>query len=172
MIVDNLAAFNGARENSPWASQILISGSLDTLVWHNRVEVAASYGHGIYVIQEERSNDSNVISELPRYDSRGDVVMGNTITFLGSAGVSGFYDSKADATALLPVNRFEDNEIVAPEGDTRRFKVGNKTLDSAQAQQQGQELGSQVIAKSSTDLQNLPPPACPAGVGPHSLDHP
>jgi Right handed beta helix region len=172
IIADNVSALNGSRENSPWASQILISGSVDTMVWHNRLEVAPNYGRGIFIVQEGRPNESKIISDLPEYDARSDVVLGNKITFLGSAGVFGFYSRKGNASVLTLANRFEDNEIVAPEGDTSRFRVGSKTLDLSHAQEQGQELRSRLVIKGSSDLQSLSRPVCPLGIGPRRVDSP
>ena len=165
IIADNLSALNGLPKDSPWASQILISGSLDTLVWHNLVTVARSYGHGIFIVQEERPNGSKVISDLPKYDSRGNVIIGNTITFLGSAGVSGFYNSKGDIAALAHANRFENNEIIAPKDHTRRFRLGDRSLDLAKARELDQEIGSRLLIDRSSSLSE---PVCPAGIGPRS----
>ena len=56
LISDNVSALNGSGENTPWGSQVLVSGSVNTLVWNNRIQVAPDYGHGIFVVEEGRPN--------------------------------------------------------------------------------------------------------------------
>ena len=162
IIADNVSAWNGSRETSPESQQILITGSIDGLVWHNRVEVAPDRGQGIFIGQEGRVNETKAIHKMPEYVSQDNLIIGNEITFLGDAGFSGFYNSKGDASSMLAVNRFEDNEIVAPETNPRRFKVGGSTLDLAAAQGRGQEIGSHVRAEKGNEFS---PPSCPAGIG-------
>lgn len=162
LIANNLSAFNGSDGNSPWSSQILVSGSIDTLVWQNRVEVGPNYGHGIFVVEEGRVNKEQRIHNLPEYVSRGDVVMQNRVIFNGTAGVSGLSSTRGNAYDLASANRFEDNEIVVRQGDLRRFRIGDETMDLAAARDHGQELRSRVVSKVHfTD--NVDLPVCRSG---------
>ena len=170
IIADNVSALNGSRENSPWASQIAVSGSVDTLVWRNRVQVAPNYGHGIFVVEEGRPNDLRIIHDLPKYISRGNVIMGNEITYSGIAGVSGFYSSRADALALASANLFENNNIIVNEGELRRFRIGGEAMKLHEAREHGQELRSRLVTTIPSDLQKPPHLACPAGIGPRPVD--
>ena len=165
IIADNVSALNGSRENSPWASQIIVSGSVDTLVWHNQIHVAPYSGHGIFVVEEGRPNEEKYIHELPEYVSRGNVIMGNEITYSGIAGVSGFYSSRGDALALASANLFENNNIVVNEGELRRFRIGGKVMKLYEAQAHGQELRSRHAMKMPSDLQKPLYLACPPGIG-------
>jgi len=172
IIADNVSALNGSRENSPWASQILVSGSVDTLVWHNRIHVAPNYGHGIFMVEEGRPNEQKHIHDLPEYVSRENVIIGNEITYSGAAGVSGFYSSKGGDVTLASANLFENNHIIVNQGELRRFRIGSETMNLSQAQGRGQELRSQLVVEKSSDLQQLSRLACPPGIGPRQVDRP
>jgi hypothetical protein len=161
-ILDNFSGLNGSGENSPWGSQILISGSINTLVWRNRVQVARNYGLGIFVVEEGRQNVDKIIHDFPEYVSRGNVIMGNEITFDGGKGASGFFSSRGNTASLVATNRFENNDIIVLEGEPRRFRVGAETLDLAEAQSRGQELNSQTRLNPS---QSFTTPTCPVGIG-------
>jgi hypothetical protein len=172
IIADNVSALNGSSGNSPWASQILVSGSVDTLVWHNRVYVAPYFGHGIFVLEEGRPNEEKVIHDLSEYVSRGNVIMGNEITYSGIAGVSGYYSSRGDAVALAAANLFENNNIIVNEGELRRFRIGGETLKLSEARERGQELRSRLEMKMSGSPQTASSFACPPGIGPRQVDRP
>ena len=120
-IIDNLSAFNGYGENSPWGSQILVSGSLDTLVWRNKVRVNANYGNGIFIVEEGRQKTSNRVSDSSEYVSRGNIVLNNEISFDGAAGKSGLANTKGDSSHLANLNRFEDNVVSTPKSELRQF---------------------------------------------------
>lgn len=170
IIADNVSALNGSRENSPWASQILVSGSVDTLVWHNQIQVAPNYGHGIFVVEEGRPNEEKNIHNLPEYISRENVIMGNEITYLGTSGVSGFYSSKGDTVKLASANLFENNNIIANQGELRRFRIGGETMKLSEAREHGQELRSRLVMNKPSDLQQLSRFACPPGIGPRPVN--
>ncbi len=176
-IAENTSALNGSREDSPWGSQILVSGSVDTLVWHNRIEVAADYGNGIFVVEEGRPNEAKLIHDDPQYVSRGNVIMKNEVTYRGAGGVSGFYSSKWNNESLASANIFEDNEIRVKGDELSRFRIGtryrigNKTMSLADAQGYKQELRSRLVTQS-TDLQTDSNLKCPIGVGPRQIDMP
>ena len=159
-IADNLSALNGSREDSPWGSQILISGSIDSIVWRNRIEVAPNYGHGIFIVQEGRANDAKIISDLPYYDARSNLILGNTIKFLGNSGTLGFYSRKWHSAALISTNSFEDNTIIVADDRRRRFKFGSDFLDLPEAQSQGQERGSRVIVEATDGARQHSRPKC------------
>ena len=166
IIADNVSALNGSRENSPWASQILVSGSVDTLVWHNQIQVAPNYGHGIFVVEEGRPNEGKIIHDFSEYVSRGNEIAANEITYSGIAGVSGYYSSKGDVGALASANLFENNNIIVTEGELRRFRIGGDTITNPKAQERGQELRSRLMMKKPSELPQLSQFACPPGIGP------
>jgi hypothetical protein len=154
---------NGSRGDSPWSSQILVSGSIDTLVWRNQVRVARDAGNGIVIVEEDRENGEKYLHSFPKFVSRDNVVMANRIIFSGPAGYSGFSTYSSDTSEIVSHNRFEDNEILVVDGGDHRFKIAEETLDLAQARNRGQELRSRV-ANTRESLGNEP--SCPDGVGP------
>jgi Right handed beta helix region len=117
LIEGNTAAFNGYPGETPWFSQILVSGSPDTRVQRNRVEAAPDYGHANFIVEEGRAN----------YVSRRNVVAINDITFYGPMGVSGFHSSHGRIEDVLENNRFEGNSIHVVQGFTLlRFRIGRE----------------------------------------------
>jgi hypothetical protein len=167
VIEANTVAFNGSPEETPWNSQILVSGSIDTLVQNNRVEVAPDYGHAIFIVEEGRKNALFVpIHHFPTYASRGNTVMNNHITFYGSTfgGVSGVHSSRGRVEDLVENNRFERNSITVAQGSTKRFRIGSDYLELEQAQRRGQELHSRLEVAPPGRSANLRL-ECPPGVG-------
>jgi hypothetical protein len=165
LIEENTAAFNGSPGETPWNSQILVSGSIDTLVQRNRVEVTSDSGNGIFVVEEGRKNWNIAhIHDFPTYVSRGNVVANNHTTFYRSTGVSGFQSNHGRVEDLVQNNRFESNTIDVIEGTTKRFRIGGEYLDLEQAQQRGQEVNSRIEFASSGRSPN-PGAECPRGAG-------
>jgi hypothetical protein len=165
LIERNTAAFNGSAGETPWNSQILVSGSIDTLVQQNRIEVAPDSGNAIFVVEEGRKNWKVMhIHDYPTYVSRGNVVLNNHITFYRSIGVSGFQSNQGAVEDLVKYNRFEANSINVVQGTTKRFRIGSEHLDLEQAQQRGQETNSR-IEFSSSGTSPDPDAGCPPGVG-------
>jgi hypothetical protein len=155
LIEGNTVALNGSPGETPWNSQILISGSPDTLVQGNRVEVAPNYGHAIFIVEEGRAS----------YVSRRNVVANNDITFYGSMGVSGFHSSHGRVEDLVENNRFEGNSIHVVRGmTTLRFRIGSDYLNLDQAQQRGQETRSRIdfVPSGPSPILDM---KCPPGVG-------
>ena len=163
MIVGNLSVANGSQEDSPWASQILVSGSIDTEVRGNRVVVARDYGHGIFVVEEGRPNDSKVVDSGPTYASRGNSITGNEIRFLGDHGIYGFHaQGPLEPSLLRTRNRFAANTIIA--GDDRpRFADDGPRVDLKTEMTRGQEIGSRLLIVTGVELAGgslSPPPGC------------
>ncbi|SEP49562.1 Right handed beta helix region [Rhodospirillales bacterium URHD0017] len=161
----NTVAFNGSPGETPWNSQILVSGSIDTVVQGNRVEVSANSGNAIFVVEEGRKKWNMVhLHDYPTYVSRRNVVTGNHVTFYRSTGVSGFQSNGGRVGDLVDNNRFEGNSIRVVDGTDKRFRIGSDYLDLKQAQERGQEVGSLIVSsplESPPDLQLK----CPSGVG-------
>jgi hypothetical protein len=153
-IEGNTAALNGSPGETPWNSQILVSGSHDTLVQRNWVEVAPDYGHAIFIVEEGWAT----------YVSRRNMVANNDITFYGSMGVSGFHSSHGRVEDLVENNRFEGNSINVVQGTAKRLRIGSEYLDLEQAQQRGQETHSHIESAQSGTSPNLEM-KCPPGVG-------
>ena len=151
LIDDNLAVANGSQEDSPWASQILVSGSIETTVRGNQVVVAPDYGHGIYVVEEGRENKSKIAQSGPTYESRGNTITGNEIRFAGAHGNYGMYSvGPLEQTPIDARNRFVKNTIVA--GDDRpRFVDQAPPADLNVAIAKGQELESLLVVLSDKD---------------------
>jgi hypothetical protein len=164
IIVDNLSALNGSSQ-SPWDSQILVSGSIDTLVVQNRVQVAPRYGNGIFIVEEGRANSAKIIHDFPDYVSQNNVVMKNQIVFDGALGVSGFAGPVRNGPTLASRNVFEDNEIIATEAESRRFRIGDELLNIAGAQVRGQELRSKIELRDTSDLVSTNPTCTEANRG-------
>jgi hypothetical protein len=165
LIEGNTVALNGSPGETPWNSQILVSGSIDTLVQRNRVEVALDSGNAIFIVEEGRKNwFIGHIHDFPTYVSRGNVVADNHITFYGSMGVSGFQSNHGRVEDLVENNRFEGNSISVVQGTTKRFRIGSEYLDLEQAQQRGQETHSRTEIAPSGTSPNLYM-KCPPGVG-------
>ena len=152
LIVNNTAIANGSMGDSPWSSQILVSGSIDTTVRGNRVVVAPDYGHGIYVVEEGRENQSKIAQSGPTYESRGNTVTGNEIRFLGAHGNYGMYaQGPLEKTPIDVRNRFAENMIIA--GDRRpRFVDQGPPADLDAAIAKGQELKSHLQVLGTKEL--------------------
>jgi hypothetical protein len=143
LIEGNTVALNGSPGETPWNLQILVSGSIDTLVQRNRVGVAPDSGNAIFIVEEGRKNELiGYIHDFPTYVSRGNVVADNHITFYDSISVSGFQSNHGRVQDLVENNRFEGNSINLVQGTTKRFRIGSEYLDLEQAQQRGQEKHS------------------------------
>lgn len=154
LISGNFAAGNGVGD-SPWASQILVSGSLDTEVRGNRVVVAADHGQGIFVVEEGRANELNISHKGPTYDASGNTVTGNEIRFLGKRGVYGFHaQGPAEPTPLDARNRFAGNTVIA--GDDRpRFADQGAPEALSAAMAKGQEKGSKMVVSKGSNLSGV-----------------
>jgi Right handed beta helix region len=163
VIAGNISALNGFEGNSPWSSQIIVSGSIDTLVWRNVVRVPQNSGNGIFVVEEGRKNEDQIIHKFPDYVSRGNTISQNAVTFIGTAGASGFVSTHGSSDHLASVNRFEDNDIVVLEGEERRFQIGGERMDLAEARARGQELRSR-IARSADTIESASAPACQSNI--------
>jgi hypothetical protein len=140
-----------------------VSGSIDTLVWRNKVQVPHDSAEGIFIVEQDRPNASKIVHDRPTYVSRGNVIKENRIVFTGRAGVSGFSSHQEDARDLAAFNRFEDNEIIVLGGEQRRFRIGSTTMDLKEARSRGQELRSHLSVRKSGSAE--PVPACPPGIG-------
>jgi parallel beta-helix repeat protein len=165
VIEGNTAAFNGSPGETPWNSQILVSGSIDTLVQRNSIKVGSNSGNAIFVVEEGRKNWNIAhIHDFPTYVSRGNLVANNHITFYGSTAVSGFQSNHGQVEDLVKYNRFELNSIDVNGGATKRFRIGGDYLDLAQVQQRGQEINSRIEFSSSETSPSLGE-GCPRGTG-------
>ena len=154
------ARSTGSGENSPWGSQILVSGSLDTLVWRNKVRVNANYGNGIFLVEEGRQKTSNRVSNSSEYVSRGNIVLNNEISFDGAAGNSGLANTKGNSSHLANLNRFEDNVVSTPKSELRQFLIGSDRLTLDDARNRGQELRSRTVL---ADKPSAREPTCMTG---------
>jgi hypothetical protein len=167
LIEGNTVAFNGSPEETPWNSQILVSGSIDTVVQNNRLEVAPDHGHAIFIVEEGRKNAMlTPIHNFSSYIARRNAVTSNRITFHGSifGGVSGFHSSHGRVEDLAENNRFEGNSITVVQGSTKRFRIGSDYLELEQAQRRGQEIRSRLEMAPPGKRAN-PALECPPGVG-------
>jgi hypothetical protein len=149
LIEGNTVAFNGSPGETPWNSQILVSGSVDTTVQGNRVEAAPDYGHAIFIVEEERKNEFLAhIHDYPTYMSRRNVVANNDITFYGSAvfgGVPGFLSGHRRIVDLAEDNCFEANSIHVVQGTPLLcFRYAGEHMELERAQQRGQEIHSHI----------------------------
>lgn len=140
---------------TPWFSQILVSGSPDTRVQRNR----GRGGTGL------RPRDLYCRGRAGELRVAAQCVAINDITFYGPMGVSGFHSSHGRIEDVVENNRFEGNSIHVVQGFTLlRFRIGREYLDLERAQQRGQEIHSRIEFAPSGTTANLDM-KCPPGVG-------
>lgn len=105
VIRNNTAQKNGQRLD-PWlyGAQILISNSRNAQVYKNTVEVDATTGNGIALIQQNRGTGA-----YGPYITIGNAVYDNVIVYLGNHGLSGATADHDPEVMLHGNNRFDAN---------------------------------------------------------------
>jgi hypothetical protein len=103
IIRDNKVDNNGRGKASwLWNAQILIQNSSNVDVYGNDVTVGAVGGNGIAIINQRRGE----------WIASNNYVHNNTITYLGSGGLSGFVDDTKSTEGDMG-NRFDFNKHIA-----------------------------------------------------------
>jgi hypothetical protein len=141
-IRNNIVRYNGRDDAWLWGAQILIAASQDVDVHDNVVTVAAGYGDGISLIQQDRG----------LYLTRNNSIHDNVINFLGEEGMAGGVSDLEDVGhagyAILHTgnNVFRDNAYHVHGGDGTRWMwdtgAGDGEYDLTGIQGLGQEIGS------------------------------
>jgi parallel beta-helix repeat protein len=120
VIRKNTVKGNG-KAFDPWlyGAQILISSSRNAEVYNNTVEVAATAGNGIAIIQQDRGTG--------RYGpciTIGNYIHHNVVTYLGNHGQSGAAADYNPDVMFNGNNRFDFNTYHAPHLDRSRWVWG------------------------------------------------
>ncbi|MPZ48150.1 MAG: hypothetical protein GEU75_02365 [Dehalococcoidia bacterium] len=105
VIKNNVSRLNGSDQSAwLWGAQILVAGSRNVEIYNNKVEVSASYGNGIGLVQQNRGSGAH-----GPHLTTGNYVHHNQIVYLGTRGMSGAAaDYQADAM-FNGGNRFDHN---------------------------------------------------------------
>ena len=94
IIRDNVVAGNGSGyDNWLWGSQILVQNSSNVEVYGNLVEVAANFGNGISIVEQDRGEGA-----YGPWRAAGNAVHHNTIVHLGRRGQNGVVTDEDDAS--------------------------------------------------------------------------
>lgn len=129
-IRNNIIARNGLSYDVwLWGSQILIQNSRDTEVYGNTVEMAASSGNGIGLIQQNRGDSEKGYGP---WITRNNRVHHNQIIHLGDHGMSGMVVDYGEKE-FWPnnTNRFDRNAYVVPDARMKFFaNVGPRSFDT------------------------------------------
>jgi hypothetical protein len=129
LIENNLVGLN-APSGRDWlySSQILISTSKNVEVRNNIVEVNPNHGNAIGIIWQDRGGD---------YESTGNHVHNNDVTFLGASGQIG----AAGTAKIYETNRFDQNSYHVTDLQYRHFAWENArhTFANFQSKSQGQQ---------------------------------
>ncbi|MFZ0304486.1 MAG: right-handed parallel beta-helix repeat-containing protein [Terracidiphilus sp.] len=114
-----------------WNAQIDVQNSSNVEVYGNTVEVPSGGGNGIALINQNRGSGT-----LGPFVASGNYVHGNTITYLGKSGVSGYVDDTGNP--MQPGNHFDSDHYILRNGGTVHWswRVGK---DWAGFQADGQE---------------------------------
>jgi hypothetical protein len=103
-----------------WGAQIQIAGSQNVEVTGNTIQVAAAYGNGIAIIQQNRGT-----GRYGPWVARNNWVHHNNITYLGNDAMSGAVADWDEAGMLAGNNRFDYNNYHFT-GDPNRWYWGDE----------------------------------------------
>ena len=126
-IRNNLVVRNGShKDNWLWGSQILVQNSNDVVVRDNIVEIAAGFGNGIGVINQDRDRDRDP-GWQGAYIAKDNRIFNNRITHLGPRGRNGLVaDHIRDWFHSAGNNKFDKNTYVMPRRDTKSFGIDTR----------------------------------------------
>ncbi len=128
---DNWVGQNGEQHEWLWGSNILVSTSKNVSVIGNVIEVSAQFGNGIGVIWQDYGSG---------FESTGNDVHDNEVTFLGSAGRSGAAADFSPATTLVFEHSvFDRNRYHMPDLSQGHFAWVDGDVPFASFQSSGQE---------------------------------
>jgi hypothetical protein len=140
VIKGNLVGQN-AEKGVGWlyGAQILISTSKNVEVLNNAVEVNASYGNAIGIIWQDRG---------AAYESTGNDVHDNDVTFLGSGGEMGAAsDTAAGKAEIFVKNSFDKNAYHMTNLGDAHFAWDNGSRTFAEFQAKGQDVNGTADTK-------------------------
>lgn len=144
IIENNTLSGNGYSSTSwLWNGQISIQNSSNVQVYGNTVQVSASSGNGIAIINQNRGS-----GPMGAWIAANNTVHDNTITYLGTAGGTGMVDDTGSHPVLG--NSFQNNHYILTVGTTASehwwwFSV----MDFAKFQAAGEDSsGSMAISKN------------------------
>src|SRR5580658_4301965 len=131
-IASNTVENNGGDPDSTsWNAQIVVANSSNVTVESNTVEVPASSGDGIDLINEQRGSGSQG-EWLAAHNS----VHNNKVVYLGGAGRTGIFDYLGHGTAVG--NNFDHDQYILDEGGASHWMWFTK-MTWKQLQSAGQE---------------------------------
>ncbi len=121
----------------------MVQNSQDVEIYGNSVEVAAAFGNGISLIQQDRGE-----GRYGPYLTRNNRVHHNEIVYLGRHGRHGMIaDFVPEAMVRDGNNRFERNIFWVVDAKRRFWGLGGDFVDFATVRRHGLELGSAVVTQ-------------------------
>ncbi len=144
-IRNNVVARNGRnRDGWLWGSQILIQNSKDVEVYGNVVEVAATFGNGIGIINQNRGD-----GKYGSYEAMNNYIHDNQIIHLGVHGRSGVaVDFRSDWFLKEANNRFDRNTYLIPNPQGRHWML-DEGADWNKFRTSGMEPNGRIIVRKS-----------------------
>jgi hypothetical protein len=132
IIRNNMVKGNGTSASTwLWGAQINIQNSSHVQVYGNTLEVPAEGGNGIAIINQKRGSGA-----LGAWVASNNSIHNNTVTFLGSTGVSGVADDSGENNAVN--NQFDTDHYVEQDGGNSHWYWFG-TMNWEQFQSSGQE---------------------------------
>jgi parallel beta-helix repeat protein len=144
IIRDNIVAANGSDyDNWLWGSQILVQNSSNVEVYGNLVEVAADFGNGVGILQQDRGEGA-----YGPWDAVRNEVYDNTIIHLGSHGRNGIATDVDDASFWQDANNeFDRNTYIVADPDAEHWTAIDRNAAWPDVAELGAERNGELIVE-------------------------
>lgn len=152
-IRNNFASGNGKFDmNWLWSAQILVQNSSDVEVYGNTVEVPATYGNGISLVNQDRGS-----GEFGPWVTTGTRVYDNTIIYLGNRGASGLIsDFEIEKFVEDTTNVFDKNTYVVRDPDQAFWRDRDGDSNWEQLRRSRMEKDGEIVVDARAPTK----PAC------------
>jgi hypothetical protein len=134
---------NGSAERDwLWGGQIQIAGSSDVVITGNVVVVAAGYGNGIVLVQQDRGS-----GPLGPRRTRRITVTSNEVIYLGDVGLTGAAADYEEAAMFTSGQILFDRNLYRFRSEPTRWRWRGNDVDLAGMRKLGQELNGSVDSR-------------------------
>ena len=149
-IRDNVVSNNGSGYDIWfWGSQILVQNSRDVQVFGNTVQIAATYGNGISIVQQKRGD-----GEFGPRISINNNIHNNLIIHLGRQGMNGMAaDYEREEFYQEGNNKYDSNTYVVPKPETKYVEVESRLQSWDELRKKGYEVNGKVQIERRLPLQ-------------------